>query len=470
MTALDTARHHWEVLIQAWRDDRETRAAAKDTKTPGRDELSFLPAALEVIETPASPLGRVVAVTIMAFFLIAIVWSVFGRMDVIAVAQGRIIPVDRVKLIQPRDNGTIRAIHVSEGQHVEAGDLLVELDPTETEADSDRLQADLVGARIEMERLDALLQDDPVAAFVPPPDTPPTLAALNWDLMRSQMAERAARMASLDSNIEKARSEASTVLGEVEHLEGLVPRLRERVEARRDLMNKGIIPKLDFQEEEDELIDYEGRLVVEQRRYTESRAALHSAVKQREHAITEFERDIHTQLNEAQLRLSAIEQEIIKAMDRDQRQILRAPVAGTVQGLAVHTVGGVVTAAQQLMVIVPQDSPLEIEIMVLNKDSGFIRAGQPAEIKVESFPFTKYGTIDAEVIQVSADATEDEQMGLVYPARIAMARTTIQADGRTINLGPGMSVTVEIKTGKRRLIEYILAPLQRYTDESLRER
>lgn len=145
-------------------------------------------------------------------------------------------------------------------------------------------------------------------------------------------------------------------------------------------------------------------------------------------------------------------------------------MAGTVQGLTVHTIGGVVTAAQQLMVIVPKDSPLEIEVMVLNKDSGFIYAGQVGEIKVESFPFTKYGTIDAEVIQISADAVEDEQLGLVYAARIAMMETSIMADGRLIDLSPGMSVTVEIKTGKRRLIEYILAPLQRYTDESLRER
>ena len=145
-------------------------------------------------------------------------------------------------------------------------------------------------------------------------------------------------------------------------------------------------------------------------------------------------------------------------------------MAGVVQQLAVHTVGGVVTPAQELMVIVPADSRIEVESMVLNKDIGFVHSGQEAEIKVESFPFTRYGTIVGEVKFVSRDAVADETLGLVYPARMKMAKTTILSGSTEVPLAPGMAVTVEIKTGKRRLIEYLLAPLQRYRDESLRER
>ncbi len=147
-----------------------------------------------------------------------------------------------------------------------------------------------------------------------------------------------------------------------------------------------------------------------------------------------------------------------------------APVSGKIQQLAIHTVGGVVTPAQELLSIVPADSGLEIEVKVLNKDIGFVHEKQDVEIKVDSFPFTKYGTIEGDVLSLSRDSIEDEQQGLVYPARISMSKTEIQSGDKMVDLTPGMSVTVEIKTGKRKLIEYLLAPLQEYQDESLRER
>lgn len=149
---------------------------------------------------------------------------------------------------------------------------------------------------------------------------------------------------------------------------------------------------------------------------------------------------------------------------------LAAPVDGIVQQLAIHTIGGVVTPAQPLMVIVPESQKLEIEAMVLNKDIGFVSANQPAEIKLEAFPFTKYGIIDGTVSQVSSDAIQDEKQGLVYAARIAMTQSSINVDGKQVNLSPGMAVTTEIKTGKRRIIEYLLGPVLQYRQESLRER
>ncbi|BBA32640.1 HlyD family secretion protein [Methylocaldum marinum] len=149
---------------------------------------------------------------------------------------------------------------------------------------------------------------------------------------------------------------------------------------------------------------------------------------------------------------------------------LAAPVDGVVQQLAVHTVGGVVTPAQPLLVIVPRDNPLEVEAFIQNKDIGFVNAGQEAEVKIETFPFTKYGTIPAKVMQVSNDAIQDEKRGLIYAARVALSHATMVVEEKAVNLTPGMAVTVEIKTGKRRLIEYFLSPLLQYEDESLRER
>ena len=175
-------------------------------------------------------------------------------------------------------------------------------------------------------------------------------------------------------------------------------------------------------------------------------------------------------LTQAEQKNGSLAQEKVKAEDRGRLLRLTAPVGGTVQQLAVHTVGGVVTPAQPLMVIVPGDNPLEVEAFVANKDIGFVRNDQVAEIKVETFPFTKYGTLPGKVMQVSGNAIQDEKRGLVYAARVKLEKATLNVDGKTVNLSPGMAVTVEIKTGKRRVIDYFLSPLLQYGDESLRER
>jgi hemolysin D len=186
--------------------------------------------------------------------------------------------------------------------------------------------------------------------------------------------------------------------------------------------------------------------------------------------IAETRRATLDVLNLAEQKVASLSQDLVKAENRGRLMRLTAPVGGTVQQLAVHTVGGVVTPAQALLVIVPGDNPLEIEAFVENKDIGFVRAGQMAEVKVETFPFTKYGTLHGKVMQVSSDAIQDEKRGLVYAARVKLEKTTLKVDGKTVNLTPGMAVTVEIKTGKRRVIEYFLSPLMQYGDESLRER
>jgi HlyD family type I secretion membrane fusion protein len=213
-----------------------------------------------------------------------------------------------------------------------------------------------------------------------------------------------------------------------------------------------------------------GQLAVKQSRIAEAQAAVAAAESRRRAVLAEFRGRIFTQLVEAEAHASSLEQDLIKAKERSRLQTLTAPVDGLVQQLAIHTIGGVVTPAQELMVIVPADSQFEIEAMVLNKDVGFVNEGQDVEIKVDSFPFTKYGTIDGRIKALSRDAVQDEDRGLIYPARVDMAKTTILVDDDYVQLGSGMAVTVEIKTGKRRLLEYLLAPLQRYQDESMRER
>ena len=469
MGALDTAARHWQVARAAWAEQRQAEKSGSRRENARANELAFLPAALEVTETPAAPLGRAIMLAICLFFAIAIAWASIGEMDIIATAQGKIIPSERVKVIQPLESGIVRAIHVRDGQGVAAGDVLVELDPTGSEADRARLAEELVTAEIEAARLSALLTKAPVTAFSPPDGAPAALVQLHRAYLESELSQHQAERAALEGEIQRRRAELSTIAAGVHRLEKKLSKVRERVEGRRKLYAKGLVPKLTFAEEEEQLFDAEGQLDVEKKRLFETRASLTSARAQRAQMEAEWRRSIHERRADASNRAQAARQELIKASERNRQQTLTAPVAGTVQQLDVHTIGGVVTPAQPLMQIVPAGAELEVEALVLNKDIGFVHKGQEAELKVESFPFTKYGTIAGNVRHVYADAVENEQTGLAYPARIAMAKTTMLVKDRQVNLTPGMAITVEIKTGKRKIIDYILAPLQEYQDESLRE-
>jgi hemolysin D len=284
------------------------------------------------------------------------------------------------------------------------------------------------------------------------------------------VAERAAKLSALDRETEAHNAEAQGIAAEIKKLKGTVPLLRQRVEARRTLVEQNYAPKLDLLELEEQLIREQQDLEAAKARLVQAKAEIANAETRRQQAEAEFRRDRLAELTDAEQRVAQLGQELIKIERRQGLQQLVAPVDGVVQQLAIHTVGGVVTEAQQLMVIVPAEQRLEVEATLLNKDIGFVQAGQPAAVKIETFLFTRYGTIDGKVLQVSGDAVADDHLGLVYPTRIAMDRTTMNVDGKTVNLGAGMAVTVEIKTGKRRLIEYLLSPLLRYGQESLRER
>jgi hemolysin D len=242
------------------------------------------------------------------------------------------------------------------------------------------------------------------------------------------------------------------------------------------------------------LTDLRHDLKLQQRRAVEVVAARQALEWQREQTRAEYVRGVMTELVDAESKAAQSAEDLVKAEKRIQDQTLRAPIDGTVQQLVLHTIGGVVTPAQVLMVVVPADSGIEIEAMVLNKDIGFVHDGDPAEIKVDTFNFTKYGLLRGKVISVSQDAivrdrpsaptttTADRQTGqsarsseppgqeLLYAARITLDHTKMQIDDRLVELSPGMAVTVEIKTGERRIVEFLLSPLLRYKQESLRER
>jgi hemolysin D len=455
-----------------------------------RHELEFLPAALEIVETPPSPAGRATALALAVFLVTALVWAWFGHVDVVAVAEGRIVPDEGSKLIQPKELGVVRVIHVRDGQSVSAGDMLIELDPTESAAERDRLAREVTETAIEGIRLHAAL--DAADAHVPaaaavldlPQGTDPVLAVLHRELLRSKLGEYQSKIAGLGNELLQRQAERSGVVAEQIKLRTTLPLIRERVEALQYLARRDLTPKLSALELQQELVEAEQDLSIQNHRLTQLDAQIVTLRDSARQAEQEFRSVTLSAIAEAERKLAGLRQELIKAEDRHGRLRLTAPIDGVVQQLDVHTVGGVVTPAQKLMVIVPRDAKLQIEALVLNRDIGFVREGQEAEIKVETFPFTKYGLLRGQVLHLSRDAltptpaanAADGQNrprtpdGPVYTARVSMDRTVMAVDGQQIPLGPGMAVSVEIKTDQRRVIEYLLAPMLRYKQESLRER
>jgi hemolysin D len=458
-----------------------------------REELAFLPAALEIMETPPSPIGRAIVATIAALFCAALVWSWWGTIDIVASANGKIVPSGRTKIIQPFETGVVRAIRVQDGQAVKAGDVLVELDPTVNAAERDHLQNDLLAEQLNVARLRAALAagDDHSADFIPPAGADPILVSTQRQLLFNQVAEQRAKIASLARQQAQKEAEQATTGATIHKLEAMIPVVQQRVDIRKTLMERELSSKITYFEILQLLVEQQEELSVQKSHLHEAEAAVAAIRETRGQAVAEYRRSLSDELTKAEQKVSGLAQDLIKAERKTTLQRLTAPVDGVVQQLAIHTVGGVVTPAQALLVIVPSDSRLEIEAMVSNRDIGFVHAGQEAEIKIDTFNFTRYGLLHGQVLNVSQDAivrdqpqdrSGDRRLGaqndssepkgqeLNYSARISLDSSKMQVDDRMVDLSSGMAVTVEIKTGSRTVLSYLLSPLLRYRQEALRER
>lgn len=467
--------------------------ARRSLPSRNREEVAFLPAALEIVETPPSPIGRAISAVTVGFFCLAVAWASWAHLDIVASATGKIVPSGSSKVVQPLEIGVVRAIHVQDGQLVKAGDILVELDPTMTIAELSHLKSDLVAAQLDVARARAALTegDDPLAEFHPPESASPSLVQMHRQYLMSQASELRAKLAVLARQREQKDAERATIAASIGKLEATIPVVEQRYEVRKILFDKEIGARLVYLEALQQLVEQQQDLAVQKSRYREATAALAAIDETRGQTIAEYRRTRFAEYSEAERKVAGLAQDLIKAEQRTKLQALAAPVEGVVQQLVVHTVGGVVTPGQALMVVVPTDSRLEIEATVSNRDIGFIHAGQEAEIKIDTFNFTRYGLLHGKVLTVSQDsitrdkppgASNDKASGveggssepkgqeLSFSARVSLDRTSMQVDERLIKLSPGMAVTVEIKTGSRTVMNYLLSPLRRHLQDSLRER
>jgi hemolysin D len=462
-----TFARHWQVLRAAWAIENAADAARRPVSDP-----EFLPAALEIMESPPSPGLRMLMLLLCGLFAVAILWSCFGRLDVVAVASGRIVPAGNVKLIQPIEIGVVRAIHVRDGQHVTRGQLLIELDPTISGAEEAQATQGLLAARVIGARNTALLAHlaGRASTFVAPPGTPKETVAVQRQFIAADVATYEAKRAGLIEQRAGANAELASATAAIAKLIETLPLIDQQLEARRELTGRGHYPKLKLLEYEQFRIEHLRDTDVQKAIASKARAAIANIDAQLAELKQTFAREAVGDLSKAGDDASLRVEELHKSAQRKVLQQLRSPVDGVVQQLAIHTIGGVVQPAQSLMVVVPSNISLEVEALILNRDIGFIRNGQKVRVKLEAFPFTDYGLIGGSVMNISRDAINDEKLGLVYAARVRLDSRVMHLPSGDVPLSPGMAVQAEIRTGERRIIQYLLSPIAKSIDEAGRER
>ena len=463
----DLMRRYCAVWKAAWAIRRQLDLPPRLTH-----ELAFLPANLELADTPVHPAPKWTMRIGVALTLIAGLIAAFGQLDIVAVAKGKLIPDDRVKIIQPAITGVVRHILVRDGQRVKAGQLLLDLDPTQSAADANKAKATRIDAELAIARANALLKAQASGGH-------PVLAqaegATRQELDEAQRFANGVysayedKLASSRAELSKREAELATTREQIASLAATAPLARQQANQFRLLAKDKYVAQTDYLDKEQVALQKEHDLAAQQSHAHELTAGI--AEQQAEIAATmsEFRRTELDALDKATQQLQQSSNDETKAVTRQKLMTLTSPVSGTVQQLTVHTLGGVVTTAQSLMEIVPDDS-VEVEANIENKDIGFVKVGQTAVVKIEAFPYTRYGYLTGKVIDVPNDAVQDKKLGLTFVARIHLPTNRIRANGAWINLTPGMEVTAEIKTGKRSVAHYFLDPVIQTGEESLRER
>lgn len=442
----------WQELLKRYREvwgfywNRRHEMTLPDLKA---HEAEFLPAALSIQMQPVSPVGRWVARVLMLLVVVLFVWSVLGRMDIVVNAQGRIIPSGYTKTISSVETASVRTLNVQEGKEVKAGDVLIALDARATDSERDKFEGDRQTAWLQAERARAVLKA--INTGKPPilDLTDKKLAALDSQRLRDAQQHLADYWRDYQAKLTQYE-------GEITRYSQALPLATKRASDYAELAKTKDVAYHAWLEKEQSRVDLEGQLA--------------GARNQKASLIAEARKVAQDALNEANRVMASTAQEVQKAMVHSELLQLTSPVDGTVQQLTVHTVGGVVPAAQPLMQIVPKQAIVEMEAFMENKDVGFVHVGQEAQVKIDAFEYTKYGTIPAKVSHVSRDAIQDEKRGLIFAVKLVLTENSMNVNGKEVKLSPGMSGSVEIKTGRRRVIEYVLAPLLQHGRESLNER
>ncbi len=466
-----------------------------------RDELSFLPAALEIVETPGSPTVRLTAIVVCLVFATAIAWAAYGRIDIVATAPGKVIAVERTRQIQAPDAGIVARVLVANGDRVTANQTLVTFDPRLARADHDHFEDLFRRTSLDLRRL-AFLVDHTDPKSIPADaelrrifdgvDASEAQRASAIGQLMAMLASRDAKIASMDQEIATKRAEKVALEADVARIDATLPIVRERAAIRKSSLDRAVGSRIDYLNALQAEVDLASQRDIALEKAKTADAAIQAMWADRRRVLAESERDWRAELQRATREHTEAQAELAKANRRMDLTAVASPIDGVVEELTIRTEGSVVQSGQQLLKVVPVSGAVAIEAIVENRDAGFVHIGQEAEVKIDSFPFTRYGLLAGRVVHVSTDAEQDPESvqqvragtqplgdsaqsvrrsgGLVYVTRIAIDDPTLPVDGQRVRIVPGMSAQVEIKTGHRTLLEFVLSPVAKTIREALHER
>lgn len=441
-----------------------------------RDRLQyeFLPAAEEIVETPAAPLGALVVWLVALLLVMALAWSYFGRIDIVAVANGKISTEGSTKIIQPAISGVVTNINVHEGQRVKKGETLLALDKTTAEKDVATANQSLNTARVERDILRRLAVGGNTDEIINNADLPDEVKAMLRQFASSQTALSAARQQAANGMISNYQQQLQLNQQAKNQLETNAQNLKNRkAEIEKRLPNANPVDKLRLQNElsniDQRITSADSAVLGQNQQLLQSQSALTQAQNQSQTQNAETNSAFSDQIITAEKRIIELENNLVKARQVLAQTNITAPVDGTVLSLTVKTIGGVVNAGQQLAQIVPEKVPLYVDAALDNQDVGFVKPGQRVVVKVATYPFQRYGYLEGTVENISPDAIQDDKKGLIYKAKIKLNDDKSSKQNQ-LKLLPGMSVSAEITTGQRRIIEFFLDPLMTKADESLKVR
>lgn len=399
------------------------------------DSHEFKPLLSEIEDRPANPLGLFMFWTVVALIVFLGLWLFFGRVDVVVTARGMVIPDGEVKIIQPLDTGAIRKIGVKEGDFVHKGDVLMEIDPSSTEPALASREENLKNLEIETERLSALASGSP---FIP-------------DMEKYSPESIKNQTDIYDSTLTSYTEQLNKALTERKNYENLLKSGLERKARLEKVLD--IIAKDEYIEVKDKVESY--------------RSEIAKLNKEINYIRENFRSETLQELAEKQKQITQLRAEVDQVKFKNTKQKITAPCDGHVDKIFMQTIGGVVQPAQQLISVTPVDVPLLIKAKVLNKDIGFVKEGMDVKIKIDTFSFQKYGLLEGKVINVSKSSIMDEKLGPVYEVFVKPLQTKLVVEGKEETISSGMSAAAEIKTGKRRIIEFFIYPLVKYLDEGI---
>ncbi len=457
----------WGVFSDAW-------AARNRQKSPYPDaDHEFLPAHLELVEKPVSPAARGMRGVIAAFFSAAILWSVFGQIEITAVARGKVVSRGHTKVIESPDPVTVKRVLVREGQVVRSGQTLIEFDDTKAASDARVALATWIGTRLSLARNEALakaleLDSNPVVERIE--GIPEGRLRMEQELASSQFSAYLAKRDYLRTTVAQKRAELAAMSVSERALSETRAIAKTREADYGKLLEGKYVGRHEYLLRKQERIAVERDAAMLKDQLSQARAALAGAIEQMDVQRTEFLQSVLESRDQAARQAQIDAGELTKANKKLESMEMKSPIEGTVQQLQAYTIDGFLQAGQPIMSIVPMGEATEAEVLILNKDAGFVKVGQDAAVKIDAFPHARYGYLRGRVMTMSEDAVPDEKYGLVFPATIRLLGSSVDADGRLRPLKAGMAVTVEVATGKRRVIDFVLGPLKTNLSEAGRER